>query len=152
MLRYTVLLFVLTAQSFATPDEFSTGLTAAARARTTHEVTYDGSYLALIYPMGDVPNNIGVCTDLIVRAYRSVGVDLQQFVHEDMAANFDSYPNRWGLRRPDHNIDHRRVPNLQAFLRRHGETLEISTNASDYKVGELVTWMLPGNLPHIGLV
>ena len=91
-------------------------------------------------------------TDLIVRAYRALDIDLQREVHEDMAANFSAYPNLWGLSRPDPNIDHRRVPNLQSFFRRKGTVLPISEDASAYQPGDLVTWLLPGNLPHIGIV
>jgi uncharacterized protein YijF (DUF1287 family) len=93
-----------------------------------------------------------VCTDLIVRAYRAVGVDLQVRVHEDMRAAFGSYPQLWGLSRADPNIDHRRVPNLQTYFRRRGAQLSIGRDAGDYLPGDLVTWILPGNLPHIGLV
>jgi hypothetical protein len=131
---------------------FARDLVAAAIERTSHNVRYDGSYRRIPYPGGDVPPDVGVCTDLIVRAYREVGVDLQQLVHEDMRAHFSAYPALWGLSRPDANIDHRRVPNLQTFLRRRGAELEISSNPADYRAGDLVTWMLPGNLPHIGLV
>ncbi len=123
-----------------------------ARKRTRVNVTYDGSYRAIKYPQGDVPNHVGVCTDVIVRAYRGVGIDLQQSVHEDMKAHFSVYPKIWGLKRPDTNIDHRRVPNLQVFFKRHGNVLPISAKAEDYEAGDVVTWMLPGNLPHIGIV
>lgn len=135
-------------------ESFSDKLSDAALLRTQASVTYDGRYLAIAYPNGDVPANIGVCTDVVIRSYRTLGIDLQQLVHEDIRANFSDYPSKriWGLTRPDTNIDHRRVPNLQAFFRRHGETLAISDRASDYQPGELVTWMLPGNLPHIGIV
>ncbi|MEM9383434.1 MAG: DUF1287 domain-containing protein [Pseudomonadota bacterium] len=139
------------AQAVAEHD-FADKLVAAAHERTGHSVTYDGSYYHMAYPGGDVPANIGVCTDVIVRAYRAVGVDLQQAVHEDMSAHFGDYPAYWGLARPDPNIDHRRVPNLQRFLERHGEVLGTSDVAADYRPGDLVTWMLPGNLPHIGIV
>jgi uncharacterized protein len=127
-------------------------LIRAAVAQTASRVTYDGSYRRIAYPGGDVPAHIGVCTDLVVRAYRAVGVDLQVRVHEDMTAAFGAYPRAWGLSRPDSNIDHRRVPNLQTYFRRRGAALRISTDASDYAAGDLVTWMLPGNVPHIGLV
>ena len=138
----------------ASADSFESKLVAAAIARTLHEVRYDGSYVAIDYPGGDVQADRGVCTDVLIRAYRQVGVDLQQEVHEDIAANFGAYPSNriWGLTRPDTNIDHRRVPNLQVFFQRHGLELPITTNASDYKVGNLVTWVLPGNIPHIGIV
>lgn len=133
-------------------DDFNDRFVAAAMERLAHEVTYDGSYRRLDYPGGDVPDHIGVCTDVVIRAYRAVGIDLQQLVHEDMTANFASYPDNWGLSRPDSNIDHRRVPNLQAFFTRHGERLRVSRRPDDYLPGDLVTWLLPGNLPHIGIV
>ena len=127
---------------------------SAALERTNHNVQYNGAYQVINYPGGDVPHNIGVCTDVVIRTYRAIGTDLQVLVHEDMSKNFKSYPSSriWGLKRPDKNIDHRRVPNLQAFLKRHGVILKISNNFSSYKAGDLVTWMLPGNLPHIGIV
>ncbi|OQY07234.1 MAG: DUF1287 domain-containing protein [Desulfobacteraceae bacterium 4572_123] len=127
-------------------------LVSAAMERTTHAVTYDGSYRRLDYPGGDVPDHIGVCTDVVIRAYRAIGVDLQRLVHEDMTAHFAGYPQLWGLDRPDPNIDHRRVPNLQTFLRKQGAKLPKSGIAADYHPGDLVTWVLPGNLPHIGIV
>jgi len=129
-------------------------LVAAAIERTKHEVRYDASYYSIDYPLGDVPDSIGVCTDVVIRAYRAIGVDLQQLVHEDMLANFRSYPSRriWGLKKTDRNIDHRRVPNLQNFFMRHGESLKATMNKEDYHPGDLVTWMTPGNLPHIGIV
>lgn len=127
-------------------------LVAAAVAQTRQQVTYDGSYRVIPYPNGDVPANIGVCTDVIIRAYRGVGIDLQRLVHEDMRGDFSSYPSLWGLKRPDRNIDHRRVPNLQTFFTRRQAALPRSRNAADYEAGDLVTWMLPGNLPHIGIV
>lgn len=131
-------------------------LVDAAMARTGHAVTYDGAYRKIAYPMGDVPAHIGVCTDVIIRSYRALGVDLQARVHEDMAADFSAYPAHWGLARPDPNIDYRRVPNLQIFSARHGESLPVSDTASDYRPGDLVTWnlrgMLGGRLPHIGIV
>jgi len=131
---------------------FAETLIQSAIAQTRKPVTYDGSYRRIRYPGGDVPEHIGVCTDLIIRAYRTVGVDLQVRVHEDMTAAFDSYPKLWGLSRPDSNIDHRRVPNLQSYFRRHGVELPISRNPAHYLPGDMVTWTLPGNLPHIGLV
>lgn len=133
-------------------DDFATRLVDAAMERLSHDVTYDGSYRKIDYPNGDVPDHIGVCTDLVVRAYRAVGIDLQQAVHEDMETNFGAYPKIWGHSGPDANIDHRRVPNLQVFFERNGVVLAKSRNAEDYRPGDLVTWMLPGNLPHIGIV
>jgi uncharacterized protein len=131
---------------------FVRDLIRAAVAQTNERVVYDGSYRRIPYPGGDVPPDIGVCTDLVVRAYRAVGVDLQVRVHEDMTAAFASYPRAWGLSRPDSNIDHRRVPNLQTYLRRRGAQQPVTDAAAAYVAGDLVTWMLPGNVPHIGLV
>jgi uncharacterized protein YijF (DUF1287 family) len=135
-------------------QNFELDVVQAALERTKHNVRYDGRYISIPYPNGDVPANIGVCTDVIVRTYRAIGTDLQQLVHEDMVANFEAYPSKriWGQNRTDKNIDHRRVPNLQAFLSRQAEKLVVSRKASDYKAGNIVTWMLPGNLPHIGLI
>lgn len=127
-------------------------LIEAATRRLQAEVVYDGRYLKIDYPMGDVPENIGVCTDVVIRSYRQLGIDLQQLVHEDMTTNFEKYPKIWGLKRPDSNIDHRRVPNLEVFFKRYGQTLEISSNNQDYQPGDIVSWRLPGNLPHIGIV
>lgn len=138
--------------SFADVESFPLQLVKAAQERTKQNVKYDGAYRAIAYPMGDVPLSQGVCTDLIVRAYRALDVDLQQLVHEDMRANFSIYPKIWGLRSTDTNIDHRRVPNLKTFFTRKGEELKMSQDGNDYRVGDLVTWMLPGNLPHIGIV
>lgn len=135
-------------------SDFNQDIVVSLLERTTHQVTYNGAYMAIDYPNGDVPDNIGVCTDVVIRAYRSLGVDLQLLVHQDMLSNFAAYPSKriWGLSKTDKNIDHRRVPNLQAFFSRHGTKLPISQNKSDYHSGDIVTWMLPGNLPHIGMV
>ncbi|UTA47159.1 DUF1287 domain-containing protein [Simiduia sp. 21SJ11W-1] len=126
----------------------------AAIARTRESVVYDGRYLSIGYPMGDVPASIGVCTDVVIRSYRALGIDLQQQVHEDMRENFSAYPSAriWGLRAPDTNIDHRRVPNLQTFFSRYGEALAVTDAPEDYLPGDLVTWRVGGALPHIGIV
>ncbi|MGD8569031.1 MAG: DUF1287 domain-containing protein [Gammaproteobacteria bacterium] len=131
-----------------------TRLVKAAKERTKHSVTYDGTYFTIDYPNGDIPQHLGVCTDVVIRSYRKLGIDLQKLVHEDMALHFDQYPSAriWGLSKPDKNIDHRRVPNLQVFFQRRGEALPVTDDPTDYKPGDLVTWMLPGNLPHIGIV
>ena len=113
---------------------------------------YDGSYRPIPFPGGDVPVESGVCTDVIVRAYRQAGVDLQLLVNQDMSRNFGAYPDLWGLTRPDPNIDHRRVPNLATFFSRHGRRLPISTRPDDYHPGDIVTWRLPSGVPHIGLI
>jgi len=133
---------------------FTQRLVAAAIERTTHHVRYEPAYVRIPYPNGDVPADTGVCTDEIIRIYRAVGIDLQKEVHEDMQANFSAYPNqtRWGLFHTDTNIDHRRVPNLMVFFRRRGEKLPLTTNAAVYMPGDLVTWDLGGNVPHIGMV
>jgi len=115
-------------------------------------VVYDGGYRRLSYPGGDVPPERGVCTDVLVRAYRNAGIDLQVLVHEDLRRAFGSYPKAWGATRPDRNIDHRRVPNLATFFARHGERLPISREAADYRPGDVVTWRLPTGQPHVGLV
>lgn len=119
---------------------------------TTVRVVYDPSYFDIPYPNGDVPAGRGVCTDVIIRAYRKVGIDLQQKVHEDMAANFNAYPNMWRLSKTDTNIDHRRVPNLMQFFSRHGTSLAIKTSADDYQPGDIVTWSLGKGILHIGIV
>ncbi|MGD9169619.1 MAG: DUF1287 domain-containing protein [Candidatus Thiodiazotropha sp.] len=144
----------MTLCGYCLAEPFEERLVDAALERTKHSIRYDGSYISIAYPNGDVPSNIGVCTDVLIRAYRVLGIDLQRLVHEDMAAHFDLYPSRriWGLARPDSNIDHRRVPNLQRFFTRHGANLALTHHSSDYKPGDIVTWMLPGNLPHIGIV
>lgn len=144
------LVFLFSQASFAGVEPER--LVAAAMERLNHQVVYDGSYVRLAYPNGDVPANTGVCTDVVIRSYRKVGIDLQQLVHEDMRANFSVYPKNWGLTRPDSNIDHRRVPNLQTFFTRHGQSLAISQMADDYLPGDLVTWLVGGKLPHIGIV
>jgi uncharacterized protein YijF (DUF1287 family) len=132
---------------------------AAAIERTHHVVRYDPAYVRIPYPGGDVPTGTGVCTDEVIRAYRAVGIDLQKEVHEDMANHLSAYPRKWGsawhlsnASATDPNIDHRRVPNLMVFFARHGQTLPLSANASDYHPGELVTWNLGGGITHIGIV
>lgn len=127
-------------------------LSKSALELTQQMVTYDPSYFSMDYPNGDVPSDKGVCTDVVIRAYRKIGIDLQQEVHEDMKANFGAYPNKWGLRRTDTNIDHRRVPNLMTFFERKGAEKPISTTAQDYQPGDVVCWSLGGALTHIGIV
>jgi len=137
-----------------THREFLQRLVAAAIERTQHTVRYDPAYVRIPYPNGDVPADTGVCTDEIIRAFRAVGVDLQKEVHEDMLRDFSAYPNqrRWLLAHTDTNIDHRRVPNLMTFFQRKGEALPLSVRGDDYSPGDLVTWDLGGNVPHIGIV
>lgn len=126
----------------------------AAASLENPNVRFNSGYSRIRYPMGDVPPTEGVCADVVVRAYRGVGIDLQKLVHEDMARHFSLYPKTWGLPAPDANIDHRRVLNLRVFFARHGAALKITNNAADYRPGDLVTWNLDphGSTPHIGIV
>jgi uncharacterized protein len=126
-------------------------LVAAAHAQTKHWVTYDAQYTPLVYPNGDVPLSRGVCADVVIRAYRAIGVDLQKLVHEVMAAHFDLYPNLWGLKAPDSNIDHRRVPNLRVFFSRFGRSIPVTRNPDAYLPGDIVTTR-PITRPHIAIV
>ena len=124
---------------------------AINQTKITREYTQD--YMVISYPNGDPPSNTGACTDVVIRGFRSAGVDLQKEVHEDMRANFSAYPNKWGLTRTDTNIDHRRVPNLQTFFARKGKSVGISRNADDYRPGDIVSWDINGRgMTHIGLV
>jgi uncharacterized protein YijF (DUF1287 family) len=132
--------------------EFLDKLASAAVERTHHKIRYEPAYVALSYPGGDVPADTGVCTDEVVRSYRALGIDLQKEVHEDMLKNFAAYPRNWGRTRADSNIDHRRVPNLQVFFSRKGESLAITNRAQDYSPGDVVTWDLGGGQTHIGIV
>lgn len=134
--------------------EFTRRLVVAAIERTHHTVRYESAYVGIPYPGGDVPADTGACTDEVIRAYRAVGVDLQKEVHEDMVANYDLYPSkaRYHARHTDTNIDHRRVPNLIVFFERKGESLPTSRSPEGYAPGDLVTWDLGGDVPHIGIV
>lgn len=133
-------------------------LVNAARDRLKSNVIYDGQYVPLDYPGGDVPATMGVCTDVVIRSLRKAyDMDLQKRVHEDMKANFSAYPANWGLSRPDRNIDHRRVPNLETYFKREGYAVPITKPVADYQPGDIVSWRLDGNsgrggLPHIGIV
>jgi len=132
---------------------WATKLLAAAEAQVGVTTLYAAAYESIAYPGGDVPRDRGVCTDVLIRAYRDAfHCDLQRLVHEDMVARFAAYPKNWGLKRPDPNIDHRRVGNLQVFFRRYGQERPLTQNAGDYEPGDIFTCLLPGNLPHIGLI
>jgi uncharacterized protein YijF (DUF1287 family) len=133
----------------ATPLE---KINAGSIEQTTQTTSYDPSYVKLDYPNGDVPLNTGVCADVVVRAFRKAGVDLQKELHEDMKRNFAKYPKKWGARRPDSNIDHRRVPNLMTWFDRQGKALPGSKDVKDYLPGDVVSWELDNGLPHIGMV
>lgn len=128
-------------------------LTQAAREQVGVTVTYDPSYTRLAFPGGDLPRDRGVCTDVVIRALRDGwGIDLQLAVNRDMTAEFDAYPAFWGLTAPDRNIDHRRVPNLQALLTRIGAEVPLDEGPAPYLPGDIITWALPGNLAHMGIV
>lgn len=127
-------------------------LSDAAIELTKQSVTYDPSYFSISYPNGDIPRDKGVCTDVVIRAFRKTGIDLQKEVHEDMKSNFNLYPKNWGLKTTDKNIDHRRVPNLMKFFERKGTVKVKSTNPSDYKPGDIICWNLSGGITHIGIV
>ena len=150
-LLLTVYIYILSALSASQPTFYEL-LSEAAIELTKEEVTYDPGYYAMSYPGGDVPSDRGVCTDVIIRAYRKVGIDLQKEVHEDMAVHFNLYPKTWGLDHTDTNIDHRRVPNLMKFFERKGTKKIISQKPEDYDPGDIVCWNLEGGITHIGIV
>ncbi|MEO6166638.1 MAG: DUF1287 domain-containing protein [Chitinophagales bacterium] len=147
-----VVVLLLQSTALYPQTDFSQQLSNAALKLTLQQVKYDPSYFSIDYPSGDVPKDRGVCTDVVIRAYRMVGVDLQLEVHEEMQANFSKYPKNWGLKITDKNIDHRRVPNLMIFFARKGEVRQISDQAADYKTGDIVCWNLGGAVTHIGIV
>lgn len=150
--RISILLFFLTINYSVGQTSFYYKLSDSALELTKQNVVYDPGYFTINYPNGDVPSDKGVCSDVVIRAYRKLGIDLQKEVHEDMKAYFDKYPKSWGLTRPDKNIDHRRVPNLVAFFIRHGNVKPISNKPGDYLPGDIVCWNLGGGITHIGLV
>ena len=153
MVRWWVAVFIFVALCPPALADAALELVSAARAQVGRTLIYDPRYEKLAYPMGDVPIARGVCTDVVIRAFRGQGVDLQRLVHEDMRDHFKAYPQAWGLARPDANIDHRRVPNLATYFKRRGMELAAGDYPlGDYRAGDIVTWMLPGNLPHIGIV
>lgn len=133
-------------------QSFAAQLNNAALQIINPNIQYVPDYVVLDYPNGDVPAHTGVCTDVVIRAYRKLGIDLQQLVHEDMRKNFAQYPANWGRKHPDKNIDHRRVPNLMKFFERNGSSLPISDKGTDYEPGDIVTWVLANGLTHIGIV
>jgi len=147
-----ILLVALAPRLVFSQVDFSKKLSDAAVALTQQKVTYDPQYFSIPYPNGDVPADKGVCTDVVIRAYRKVGIDLQKEVHEDMKANFKLYPQNWGLKSTDKNIDHRRVPNLMKYFSRFGIVKKISANPDDYTPGDIVAWNLTGSTNHIGIV
>lgn len=146
------IVFMLSVVVVSGQNGFFSRLADSAMTLTKQKVVYDPSYFRIDYPNGDVPPDKGVCTDVVIRAYRKLGIDLQKEVHEDMRRHFSDYPKHWGLKRPDKNIDHRRVPNLMKFFSRHGTVMAITQNPSDYQSGDLVCWNLGGGITHIGIV
>ncbi|WP_462251906.1 DUF1287 domain-containing protein [Ekhidna sp.] len=151
MRKYLILIILLPALVTAQVD-FYQQLADSAETLSLDRVVYDPSYYSIKYPNGDVPQGKGVCTDVVIRAYRKLNIDLQKEVHEDMKENFQLYPKNWGLNTTDKNIDHRRVPNLMRFFERHGEILNISMKPEDYQPGDIVCWNLGGAITHIGIV
>ncbi|MDA3613704.1 DUF1287 domain-containing protein [Polluticaenibacter yanchengensis] len=132
--------------------DFYLELAKSANVLISQQVLYDPSYFVIDYPNGDVPANKGVCTDVVIRALRLHGIDLQKLVHEDMKANFSRYPKTWGLKYPDKNIDHRRVSNLMTFFTRKKADFPVTDNPWDYRPGSIVCWQLPGGRTHIGML
>jgi uncharacterized protein len=144
---------IIAVPALAVPTRKAAALIAAARRQVGVTMTYDPAYTRLAFPNGDVPRSKGVCTDVVIRAYRDAfGIDLQSLVNADMRAAFGSYPKRWGLRTTDRNIDHRRVPNLQTYLTRKGAKRDIPADWGGWQPGDIVTSLVGGNLPHIGIV
>ncbi len=147
-----IMLFYCFSTCYCQTEAEHPDLAACALELTKQNATYDPAYFSIEYPNGDIPTDKGVCTDVIIRAYRKIGIDLQKEVHEDMSANFSTYPNIWGLTTTDKNIDHRRVPNLMTFFKRKGAEKPISDKAEDYFPGDIVCWNLGGAVTHIGIV
>ena len=148
---FTLLFASTHAVAAETPDS-AKRIVAAARAQVGLTLIYDASYQQIAYPMGDVAPERGVCSDVVVRAFRAVGIDLQSELHRDMTRHFAAYPRRWGLSAPDANIDHRRVPNLATWFIRQGYALPVTADATAYQPGDVVAWMLGNGRPHIGIV
>ena len=133
------------------PD-FYHHLASAAKERTKYKIKYNPRYFKIPFPNGDIPKNNGVCTDLVIRSYRELGVDLQQLVHQDMKIYFKNYPHYWKSKSTDTNIDHRSVPNLDVFFQRNGKILPITANPNDYKKGNIVVWKSKKIPDHIAMV
>jgi len=151
-MRKLLVVLILVGHAVMAQEPFARRLSDAALTLTQQQVIYDPTYFTIPYPNGDVPADRGVCTDVLIRAYRKLGTDLQKNVHEDMQANFARYPQKWGLKHTDKNIDHRRVPNLMTYFERHGASVRVTKTAADYLPGDIVTWDLGGGITHIGLV
>ena len=152
LIFFLSVIFLMISNAVFGQDSFGQKLSNAAISLINKDIQYDPSYFRIEYPNGDIPAEKGVCTDLIIRAYRITGIDLQKVVHEDMTRNFSTYPGNWGLTKTDPNIDHRRVPNLMVFFERKGEKLNISDDPDKYKPGDIVCWDLGKGITHIGIV
>ena len=155
IMKKTLLYLVIFIFGFSTifgQANFYHRLADSTPTETRQKVTYNPSYYKLDYPNGDIPSDKGVCTDIVIRAYRKLGIDLQKEVHEDMEHNFETYPKIWNATKSDKNIDHRRVPNLMTFFTRHRTVLVNSTNPNEYSPGDIVCWNLGGSVTHIGIV
>jgi len=153
ILSIASILFVLFInQTVIAQSEIGTKIGKSALSLTQDKVEYDPSYFSIPYPNGDVPANKGVCTDVVIRTFRSIGIDLQKEVHLDMKSNFSSYPKNWGAKTTDKNIDHRRVPNLMTYFKRKGYSVPITSQSKDYYPGDIVCWNLSGGINHIGIV
>ncbi len=148
--RATLLGLLAATPAFAQQADFGRRVALGAEARTRRPELYDPAYRSIAYPMGDVADDRGLCADTVVRAFRAADVDLQQLVHRDMRAAFAAYPKIWGLTRPDANIDHRRVPNLETFFTRKGASLGREVDVATLKPGDVISWRIP--VPHIGVV
>ncbi len=140
------------ATSLPLKEKWGEKVASAAESIIDSDIVYDPAYVRIPFPNGDVDPKTGVCTDVVIRTYRKLNIDLQELVHEDMKKNFQEYPNNWGLISTDKNIDHRRVPNLTTFFKRHGKAKAITKNAQDYSAGDIVTWNLGNGILHIGIV
>ena len=154
MKKISIIFLLLFSSSIilAQQTNFYKRLSDAAIELTKDKVTYDPRYYSITYPNGDVPASKGVCTDVIIRAYRKLGIDLQKKIHEDLRANFSKYPKKWGMKSTDKNIDHRRVPNQATFFSRFGTVKKISDKGEEYLPGDIVTWDLGGGITHVGIV
>jgi uncharacterized protein len=148
----TILIFLSSSTADAGAGSTAFDLVAAARAQIGVTLTYDPSYQRIAYPMGDVAPERGVCSDVVIRAFRAAGTDLQEEVHRDMAKHFTAYPKLWNLSAPDSNIDHRRVPNLATWFARQGYALPLDHDPAAYQPGDVVAWVLSNGRPHIGIV
>jgi len=152
-MKKTLLLFTfILAHQLNYAQDFFQQVSACAMEIIDDTIVYDPTYFSIQYPNGDIPEEKGVCTDVVIRTYRKMGIDLQKEVHEDMKQHFSAYPKIWGLKKTDTNIDHRRVPNLMTFFKRHNAEKPITTNPKNYQPGDIVCWNLGGAITHIGVV